>query len=252
MFADVCASLVYPCEDVTRVAQRKRRSGGLTAGLQRLRRPQVVWLSLVASMTAAGGLMTLLDGGRAPRMDGVALAAAARTTQVSSIESVFRTRQALDRERWQYIVIHHSGAAHGSAQTLTTQHEALGLKGLGHHFVIGNGNGSGDGEVFVGHRWLDQIAGAHAGGPNGELYNLRSIGVCLIGDGDRRPFTPAQISRLADLVSSLCREFGIPEERVILHRSIAGTTSPGRLFPEAALRERLSALRTGGGPIEAR
>lgn len=195
--------------------------------------------------------MAALDGPRAPRMDGVALAAATRTTQVTSIESIFRTRAPVARDRWQYIVIHHSGSAHGSAQTLAAQHEAVGLKGLGHHFVIGNGNGSGDGELFVGHRWLDQGYGAHAAGPDGEWYNTRSIGICLIGDGDRRPFSPAQMSRLADLVSALCRDFGIPEDRVILHRSIAGTTSPGRLFPEAALRERLSALRPGG-TIEAR
>ncbi|MGD9692923.1 MAG: peptidoglycan recognition family protein [Phycisphaerales bacterium] len=246
------ASRVYSCEDVTRVARQKRATNGLTAGLKRLRRPQVVWLSLVASMTAAGGVMAALDGGRAPRMDGVALAAATRTTQVASIESVFRTRAPLERERWQYIVIHDSGAAHGSAQTLAAQHEALGLKGLGYHFVIGNGNGSGDGEVFVGHRWMDQAFGAHAAGPDGEWYNLRSIGICLVGDGDRRLFTPTQVSRLADLVSALCRELNIPEDRVILHRSIAGTTSPGRLFPEAALRERLTALRAGGAATEAR
>lgn len=223
----------------------------MAAALRRLRRPQVVWLSLVASMTVAGGMMAALDGGRAPRMDGVALAAATRTTQVNSIESVFRTRAPLARDQWRYIVIHHSGASHGSAQTLAAQHEALGLKGLGYHFVIGNGNGSGDGELFVGHRWLDQAYGAHAAGPEGERYNLQSIGICLVGDGDRRPFTSAQISRLADLVSSMCRELGIPEDRVILHRSIAGTTSPGRFFSEAALRERLSALRPGGG-VEAR
>lgn len=215
----------------------------LRSRLGRLRRPQAVWLSLVASMTVVGGALVALDGPRAPRSDGLALVAPSRAQGGAGMEAIFRTRAPIDQERWARIVIHDSGAHHGSPDTIAAAHTARNLRGLGYHFVIGNGSGAGDGELFVGYRWLDQLPGAHAGGPEAEWHNQRSIGVCLVGDGDRRPFTPAQIQRLADLVGALSRELGIPPEQVVLHREIAPTSSPGRLFPEAALRERLASAR---------
>ena len=211
--------------------------------LSRLGRPQAVWLSLLASMTLVGGALVALEGPRSPRSDGLALAAPSRAPNAAGIEAIFRTRSGLDRERWARIVIHDSGSHYGSPDTIASMHDARNMRGLGFHFVIGNGTGSGDGELFVGYRWLDQLPGAHAGGPDAEWHNQRSIGICLVGDGDRRTFTSAQVQRLADLVAALSNELGIPPEQVVLHRQIAPTSSPGRLFPEAALRERLLSLR---------
>ncbi|TVQ61042.1 MAG: N-acetylmuramoyl-L-alanine amidase [Phycisphaerales bacterium] len=211
--------------------------------LARLRRPQVVWLSLLASMTLVGGGLVALEGPRSPRSDGLALVAPGRTPSATGIEAVFRTRSELDRDRWARIVIHDSGSHYGSPESIASVHESRNMRGLGYHFVIGNGAGAGDGELFVGYRWLDQLPGAHAGGPDAEWHNQRAIGICLVGDGDRRPFSRAQMQRLADLVAALSRELGIPADQVVLHREIAPTSSPGRLFPESALRERLLSLR---------
>ena len=111
-----------------------------------------------------------------------------------------------------------------------------GLKELGYHFVIGNGNGMADGELFVGRRWRDQVPGAHVGGKDGDWYNQRSIGLCIVGDGDKGRLTEAQEERLAELTASLCRRLGISPSRVYLHSDLAPTTSPGKLFPAASFR----------------
>ena len=221
----------------------------MVSGLRRLRRPQVVWLSLLGAMTLCGGLLVLLDRNPAPRADGIALAAPVRAPRAPAIESVLNTRRPLDRAAWKRIVIHHSGATFGSPDTLTEQARANNLRGLGYHFVIGNGSGSGDGELYVGYRWLDQAPGAHVSGPEGEWHNEHSIGICLVGDGERRPFTDAQIRRLGDLIATLTREFGLSPEDVVLARQVSPTKSPGRLFPDAALRERLSGSRAAAVPL---
>lgn len=219
------------------------RESGLRGDVARLTRGQLVWLSLLVSMTGVGGLLAVLDGRPALRIDGMALVAPSRSSSGGTIETIYQTRAALEPARWKGIVIHHSGSGYGSAKTLAEAHTERGLRGLGYHFVIGNGAGSGDGELFVSHRWLDQLPGAHAAGPRGEWHNLNTIGICLIGDGDRRAFSEAQLRRLTELVASLCRELGLDEQSVSLHRDIAATTSPGAMFPEATLREGLASLR---------
>lgn len=158
------------------------------------------------------------------------------------LERIWQTKTPLDHERWTHIVIDHSGSMHGSGDTLTVEHIRRGYQGLGYQFVIGNGRGADDGSVFVGIRWLEQLPGVHTGGPQGDYLNRHAIGICLVGDGDRRQFTAAQQQRLIDLVRMLQRELGIPAERVLLHRNVSGTSAPGRFFSEAAFREQLLSL----------
>ena len=205
------------------------------------RRRRVVWTTLLAAMTGVGAMLAVLQGEKSPRLDGVALAASIPAEGPGAqINSIFNTRAPLESGQWLGIVIHDSGSSTGSASSIAAEHEARGLMGLGHHFIIGNGRGADDGELYVGYRWLDQLPGAHAAGPDQDLYNRRYIGICLVGDGDRKPFTEAQMSRLVELVGALTAELGIPAESVILHRDIAATTSPGRFFSEATLRRALS------------
>lgn len=143
---------------------------------------------------------------------------------------------------WTGIVIHHLGEPAGDPQSIHRQHLALGYQGLGYHFLIGNGNGLGNGIIRAGYRWEEQLPGAHVGGPAGAEHNARSIGICLIGNGDRRGFTDAQIEQLVALVRALQRELAIPADRVFLHRDLSdGTTSPGSFFPAARIREQLIA-----------
>lgn len=222
------------------MARRARRSPSRRTRSSVSPRAKVVWVALVGALTGLGGVLVALDGKQAPRGDGLSVPALLAQDRSASIESALKTRRPLDAARWQYIVIHQTGEHFGSPASIEAQHRKLRLKGLGHHFVIGNGAGMDDGELHVGFRWLDQYPGAHAAGPKADFYNNHAISVCLVGNGDRTAPTRRQMDRLAELVSTLCREFNIPRERVILHSDIAPVSDPGRRFPEAEMRQRLA------------
>ena len=218
--------------------RRKSKSAKRTASAPAVgKRARVVWISFLASMTAVGGLLMVLDKGNVPRTDGLTLSPLAVASGISdqgAADPIFDTRRPLDTQRWQAIVIHHSGSLSGSPASIEREHEARSLKGLGHHFIIGNGRGMEDGQVYLGFRWRDQLPGAHAAGPDGDWYNHHAISVCLVGDGDRRAFTPAQLRELTELTQNLCRRLNIPQSRVLLHSQIAQVSDPGKLFPAAA------------------
>ncbi len=226
-------------EAVSNASSRTRAGGGgPLAGISP--RAQRVWISLVASMTLVGGLLLALDGRPAPRVDGLSVPPLLAAGDGANIESVFRTRAALDKARWKGIVIHHSAQPTGSPLSIEAEHRALRFKGLGHHFVIGNGRGMDDGELHVGYRWLDQLPGAHAGGERGEWLNKHTLSICLVGNGDKEPFTKAQLARLAQLIGALRSELGLAAQSVQLHSKVAPTSDPGRLFPAAWLSEVLA------------
>jgi hypothetical protein len=178
-----------------------------------------------------------------PRFEGLALPAAVAASGPTSIDAIFSTRVPLEPGRWKAIVLHHSGSGFGTPATIAAQHRAMGLDGLGYHFVVGNGSGMDDGDLHVGYRWLRQLPGAHAAGPHGEWYNRSAIGICLVGDGRSGEFSDTQVRQLARLVSELSRRLGIPSDKVYLHSEIAAADDPGQFFPEAAFREQLARSR---------
>lgn len=203
---------------------RSRRSSS-NAGLTRVR---MVWISFFGAMTLAAGLLLLLDG-RPIRTDGLSLSPLASAETIGGQNNPILTRAKL--ANWQAIVIHHSGSLVGSHTTIEKEHQGRNFRGLGHHFIIGNGTGMDDGQVHIGYRWLDQLPGAHAAGQNADWYNSNAISICLVGDGNRQPFTSAQVQQLTTLVESLRKQLGLPADRVLLASDIAPVADPGRLFP---------------------
>lgn len=144
-----------------------------------------------------------------------------------------------DRLRdWEYIVVHHSGTSGGNAKIFDYYHsEERGMEnGMAYHFVIGNGTDSGDGQIEVGRRWLQQLQGGHLAS---ETLNEISIGICLVGDFSRNRLGPRQTASLIELVQYLRKL--VPENHLKfrLHREIntRPTECPGRLFPGKALHE---------------
>lgn len=208
--------------------------------IRRMDRAHLVWAALAGAMTIVGGLMLALDRSPAAPTSTVALVNLDRDRNAANLDAIFNTNSPIAKGRWTGIVVHHSANPMGSAESLTQQHNARGFKGLGYHFVISNGQGAPDGQIFVGYRWPDQLPGVHVAGTKAEQYNRQTIGICLIGDGERREFTEAQVTRLAELVAALQNRLGIPDRNVVLHRDVAPTASPGRLFPEATFRELLA------------
>ncbi len=131
------------------------------------------------------------------------------------------------------IVLHHSATHGGNAAAFERNHRAR-LGGLAYHFIVGNGSGSGDGEVETGYRWRDQIAGPHT---KNEDVNAGSVAVCLVGDLRTRPPTEKQLAALVDLLERICRECRIPASRIVSHREAdAETLCPGRGLPMDEIR----------------
>jgi N-acetyl-anhydromuramyl-L-alanine amidase AmpD len=189
-------------------------------------------------MTLGGGLLAISDG-KVSSSGFIAASPGWVSETPVAADPISNTRVPVTHGQWTGILIHHSDQPAGDAQSLHRRHLEYGLSGLGYHFVIGNGNGMGDGVIHVGYRWTDQLAGAHAA-RGADQHNLHSIGICLIGNGDRRPFSDRQMRQLVNLVQRLQREHGIPASAVKLHREVApGITSPGRFFAAGPLREQL-------------
>jgi hypothetical protein len=201
------------------------------------RRTKIVWAVFFVSITAVTALLAMRD---AQVRSGFVLTSIDTVGVRTSHDSVFKTARPLDRQRWNSIVINHLGEPAGDAESVTRKHLSMGYKGLGYHFLIGNGNGLGDGIVHVGYRWNQQLPGAHVIGAKGAQYNERAVAICLIGNGDRRPFTDRQMAQLVSLVQRLQAELNIPAKSVYLHRELAReTSSPGKFFPWAQFREQL-------------
>lgn len=222
------------------MAAARKRSKRLPT--HKVSRTHVVWGSLLAAMTLVGGGLLLLD--KRPGVSAAVPMMGLATPKASSnLAAIFNTNSSIQPGRWTGIVIHHSGSPVGSAETITQQHNARGFKGLGHHFVISNGQGAPDGQIFVGYRWQDQLPGVHVAGPKAEQFNRQTIGICLVGDGERRTFTDAQIARLSELVTTLQQQLNIPDSQVVLHREVGPTSSPGRMFPTMSFRQALADVR---------
>ncbi|MBC7818951.1 MAG: N-acetylmuramoyl-L-alanine amidase [Planctomycetaceae bacterium] len=143
---------------------------------------------------------------------------------------------------WKHIVIHHTASEGGSVATIHAEHlnrkdkNGNNWKGIGYHFLIGNGTGMGDGEIEPTFRWKKQMQGAHAGN---DEYNQHGIGICLVGNfQDHRP-SSAQLVSIKRLVGVLKREYGLKSSQVVGHRDVKATACPGKLFPltEIALSE---------------
>jgi LysM repeat protein len=155
------------------------------------------------------------------------------------------TRRALDRVavkpgQWEHIVIHHSGTSLGSGKNIDRYHreERHMENGLAYHFVIGNGNGMKDGEIYIGGRWKKQIEGGHLAVHS---LNLNSIGICLIGNFEKERPSARQLNSLEALIRYLQKATGLSTDAVTTHKLIhpKHTLCPGRRFPAEAFNVRL-------------
>jgi hypothetical protein len=142
--------------------------------------------------------------------------------------------------RWQTIVVHHAAVDEGNVKSLDRYHrEQRHMEnGLAYHFLIGNGNGMGDGEIAVGNRWKKQLDGGHL---HSEAQNKIALGICLIGDFDKHPPTAKQLRSLEDLVRALMRRCQLDAGAVKTHQQInvVHTQCPGSKFPTRAFLARL-------------
>jgi len=140
---------------------------------------------------------------------------------------------------WRYVILHHSASAAGSYSQIDAEHrKVLGYDGCGYHFVIGNGTGSGDGQIEVAQRWINQKHGVHCRNAKNADIDEYSIGICFIGDLDKEPPTPRQLAAAKVLLAYLSARYEIPRGRIDTHAHLAATPTvcPGKRFPADVLQ----------------
>jgi N-acetyl-anhydromuramyl-L-alanine amidase AmpD len=148
------------------------------------------------------------------------------------------------QQPWRWIVVHHSASDTGSAAAFDAFHRKVRhWDELGYHFVIDNGGGAADGLVEVGSRWPKQKYGAHCRVGDNEEYNNFGIGICLVGNFDKRRPSAAQMASLARLVEYLAYRYNIDDRHIIGHGMVDDTRCPGRYFPFDDLFARIQADR---------
>ncbi len=185
------------------------------------------------------------DGPTAQRINAAASATNRRTAlgerlqpfvAGSSASELFYPNKA-DRP-WRYIVLHHSASASGNYDQIDQEHrKILGYDGCGYHFVIGNGNGSGDGQIEVAQRWNNQKQGVHCRNARTHDVDEYGIGICLIGDLDKQPPTPRQIAATHALVDYLSQHYRVQPAHISTHSHLAATPTvcPGKFFPTRSI-----------------
>jgi N-acetyl-anhydromuramyl-L-alanine amidase AmpD len=138
--------------------------------------------------------------------------------------------------RWKYIVIHHSAGSYGNIDFLRQVHRQRQprdlIDAIPYHYVIGNGNGLGLGEIASDWRQELDLWGTHVSAHNVDR-NFRGIGICLIGNFETDRVPAEQYSALLTLTLRLMHKYGIPPDNVSGHGYIPGeaTKCPGKNFP---------------------
>ncbi len=196
------------------------------------RRKVIVFGGLVGVMTVTGALLMAMQP--AP-LSPDAVRSLMSVETPAQVNQLFETQIPVTGGRWKYIYVHHSGSSSGNASIVADAANASGS--LPDHFVIGNGQGAGDGEVQMGRRWnLQQPAGKTAGL---DRVDSDCISICLVGNLDRAPATPRQLEQLQRLVTALQDRLNVSRDRVWLLEATDLPAGCGRYFPQEAFRAAL-------------
>lgn len=140
-----------------------------------------------------------------------------------------------------HILIHHSATADSGSVSwgaIRKYHvETNGWKDVGYHLgveLVGEHY-----EVMLGRAFDEDGAHCYQDG-----MNVKSLGVCFVGEFDVVPPPPEMLVYAARRLRSIMHDLGIPAdtEHVQMHRQHAPKTCPGTAFPFAAF---LSLLQTG-------
>ena len=204
------------------------------------KRTQLVWASFFVVMSA---MLVILQAGGGNIQGGVLLTNISSMTERPEVDPIFNGEMPVDATNWSSIVIQHLGEPAASIKSIQRSHLSGGLDGIGFHFIIGNGNGLGDGVVHGSERWLNQARAARPIYVAPENWDENVITICLIGNGNRRPFTERQVLHLSRLVQRLQNELSIESNDVYLASDLLASSkmppSPGKFFAEALFRSQL-------------
>ena len=201
------------------------------------RRVFTVLSSLVATLALTAGLLLLLEG-QPITSAGPYMMNLSNSTQ--NWNSVIRAASPLRNGRWNYIIVYQSGGLSGNATelsegkdvggTIKPQHAGNMTQGANFHFVVDNarnGLGNPDGYVQRGLAWQEQLSTAPYFSwpyltPHHYSAYANAVGVCIIGDINRKGYSSRQIRSTVSLIKALERRLNIPNSCVKLQWEIRG------------------------------
>ena len=149
--------------------------------------------------------------------------------------------------RWNYIVIHHSAGDYGNIKFLQKiRKERQPIEPydvIAYHYIIGNGNGMEDGEIASDCRKKYNLWGVHVNEKNWVL-NFLGLGVCIIGNLDKKQITSKQYESLLKLTKALMEDYNIEKENILFHGKLEyeSTKCPGKNFPYKKFKKDLEKL----------
>ena len=146
-------------------------------------------------------------------------------------------------KKWKRIMVHHTATEVGNYKSIDSAHRRRGMQnGLAYHFLIGNGKGGmKNGEIAIGGRWKKQLDGGHTAI---SYLNATSIGICLVGDFEKRPPSSLQMKQLTALCRYIMAQCGIPKSNITTHkmsykRYKKSTACPGKYFSISQLTKEI-------------
>ncbi len=194
------------------------------------KRRVVVLVALVGVLTVTSAL--LLAIAPAPLTTQATASLLAVDTPQSFDELFESTSVPIEGSKWNYIYIHHSNTASGNATTVAGNDSML-----ADHFVIGNGEGCGDGEIQIGLRWKQQLAPGVTRGM--DHIDAGCISICLIGDFNQTRPTPTQQRQLLQLVTALQSRLHVSSGRVSYSTQTDSAAGIGSFFPASDFRKQI-------------
>jgi len=112
----------------------------------------------------------------------------------------------------EYLIVHHSMASENqTVQSIENYHLDLGWEGVGYQYLIN----------FLGEIWKGRPEYYHGAHCKEQGMNTKSIGICLIGNFDKKLPTEAQIISLKALMKDIQARYNIPNNKIVPHRHFA-------------------------------
>ncbi len=116
-----------------------------------------------------------------------------------------------------YIIIHHTERNNDFPFFVKFRHKYLrGWEDIGYHYLIGNNHlFTKDGNLYVGRE--EKFEGAHVIG-----YNKDSLGICLIGNFDKKAPTKKQFETLFSFLKEKLKKYNLSAENICGHNEFLG------------------------------
>ena len=167
-----------------------------------------ILISLVAAMTLGAIILMALDS---KSISGGAFSLASYSS-LGSIKQAITVQNSASARRWERIEVFYSKTSGGNLEQLASLSGLTSSEDVNFHFLLCNGLGGIDGQIFTTEKWLRQWSSLPDGAWNG---GERTIRICVIASSTAKPLTGSQLTRTAELIETLARKFNIDHNNIL-------------------------------------